>query len=93
MCSDSMKIISWPFAKIIELNSGKDNIPRIPKLKLASGEMIRSVPLEINGQEEMKKNMESKERTKKYKKNKLVRLKKGCLNGLTDLIISNYYGY
>lgn len=53
---DNIKRISWPLAKIVELYPGKNNISKVAKLKLASGELMRLVqhiyPLEINWEEE-----------------------------------------
>lgn len=40
---DNCKCLEWPLAGVLELISGKNSIPRIARLKLSSGELIRPI--------------------------------------------------
>ncbi|XP_011883748.1 PREDICTED: uncharacterized protein LOC105570903, partial [Vollenhovia emeryi] len=41
--SDNRKRLEWPMAKVVELLPGKDGIPRVARLKLSSGELVRPI--------------------------------------------------
>lgn len=41
--SDNQKRLEWPLARVLELLPGKDGIPRVARLKINTGELIRPI--------------------------------------------------
>ncbi|XP_074037922.1 uncharacterized protein [Leptinotarsa decemlineata] len=56
--SNNVKRINWPIGKVLEIYPGNDGIPRIAKIKVNSGELIRPFqrlhPLEVTTEQDCK---------------------------------------